>query len=91
MASFQIVENGLTDHGEYGFQPKEGENTIRIIHPNKCGLIVTITASGKPDKTFYHEVNGWHEEMTDEENYQVTFDEYRDQVLQALADEYENS
>lgn len=96
MASFSIVADGFITEPyvtTYNLQAKEGQNTIRNIDGDKVGVIVTITAQGKLDKTFYHEVENIAFEGMNAGAKQEGFpnEATRDFWLQKLADDYENS
>lgn len=96
MATYTIVEDGFITEpyaSQYSFNSIEGQNTLRQINGNKYGCIVTISASGKPDKTFYHEVENWGYE---EPNIGIKSESLPDSDtlnfwLQKLADDYEAS
>lgn len=89
---FEIVENGLiSDWAKFRFKSIDGQNTIRNIDGNKIGLVVVLSADGKPNLITYHEI-----ENIDLEKSWIMFDGFpsddiRDGWLQRLADQYANS
>lgn len=96
MASFSIVADGLITEPyatTYNLQSVEGQNTLREIDGDKNGMIVTISAEGKSDKIFYHEVENIAFEGMNAGAKQEGFPDEatRDFWLQKLADDYENS
>lgn len=57
--TYEIITDGFITQPyalRYLWKPIEGQNTQRQIDGNKVGMLVTISADGKPSKTFYHEV-----------------------------------
>lgn len=73
---YEIVNDGLITYN-YGFLANgDSSDTIRYFGDVKSGMVVKLSAEGKPDKVFYHEI-----ESTDSKVI--------DAALSALSQEYE--
>lgn len=94
--TYEIITDGFITQPyamRYLWRPIESQNTQRNIDGNKVGMLVTISADGKPSKTFYHEVENIEYEGQLTSN---RLDGFPDadciaHYLQKMADEYANS
>lgn len=91
MATFQIIEDGFITEpyqSRYGFQNIPGQNTLRQINGDKYGLIVKLSADGKPDLAFYHEIENIDPETGYWEGDGFPSEDIINRTLQLLANSY---
>lgn len=94
--SFEVVTDGFIAapyQNKYNFSPVVDQNTYRFLDGAKVGCIVTLSAEGKPDATFYHEIENFSYEGLTQNQTQQGFpdNDAKNHWLQKLADDYSNS